>query len=435
MADRLQAGHQLLAYLRDVGEQPVALDHLEHGQGRGACDRVAAEGGTVITLGEAGAAGAQSDAGPDREAAAQPLGQGQHIGPDALGLVREPGAGPADGALDLIEDEQRAGLVTGGASGAQVARGEGHHAAFAQGGLEEDGRHIGVDRGGQGGGVTERDEPHGQAEGTERLADGGLAGQRERSHRPAVEAAPDRYEHRPPRSLAAPHELDRRLVGLGPRVSEEHPPVPPEERQQAFGEVDLALVQEEVGGMGHLGDLPTDRLDDRRRGGPERAHRDPGDQVQVLTPVRVPHQAARTAADRDRGHAVVRHEGGSEPFLQSLGFTHGWTPSSGSAGITMVPMPESVKISSRMAWLRRPSRTWACGTPPCTAVRHASILGIIPAESPGSISSSSGAVSWLITSADDGQSRYSPATSVSTTSLAAPSATARAAAAVSAFTL
>src|SRR5260370_21359623 len=53
----------------------------------------------------------------------------------------------------------------------------------------------------------------------------------------------------------------------------------------------------------------------------------------------------------------------------------------GLSGRTMVPMPESVKISSRTAWLRRPSRTWACGTPPRTAVRHASILGIIPAES------------------------------------------------------
>src|SRR6202042_3660516 len=101
-----------------------------------------AEGGTVITLGEAGAAGAESDAGSNREPTAQPLGQGQHIGPYALGLVREPGAGPADGALDLIDDEQRADPVTRGASGAQVARGGRHHSALAQGGLEEDGRHI-----------------------------------------------------------------------------------------------------------------------------------------------------------------------------------------------------------------------------------------------------------------------------------------------------
>src|ERR1700678_1272116 len=155
---------------------------------------------------------------------------------------------------------------------------------------------------------------------------------------------------------------------------------------------------------------------------PERAHRDPGDQVQVLATVRVPHQATGPAADRHRGDPVVRHDRRREAFLQRLGLAHPPCPSLGG-GTIMVPMPESVKISSRTAWLRRPSRTWACGTPPRTAVRHASILGIIPAESPGSSRSSSGAVSWLITSADDGQSRYSPATSVSTTRLAATNAT------------
>ena len=106
----------------------------------------------------------------------------------------------------------------------------------------------------------------------------------------------------------------------------------------------------------------------------------------------------------------------------------------------MVPMPESVKISSSTECGSRPSSTCAWGTPPRTARRHASIFGIIPALSPGSIASSSVALSRLITSPRravpvPGQSAYRPSTSVSTTSLAAPSATARAAAAVSAFTL
>ena len=71
----------------------------------------------------------------------------------------------------------------------------------------------------------------------------------------------------------------------------------------------------------------------------------------------------------------------------------------------MVPMPESVKISSRMAWLRRPSRTWARGTPPSTAVRQASIFGIMPADSEGSSLARSSASSWLITSSEAGQFR------------------------------
>ena len=71
----------------------------------------------------------------------------------------------------------------------------------------------------------------------------------------------------------------------------------------------------------------------------------------------------------------------------------------------MVPMPESVKISSRIACSRRPSSTWACGTPPLTAVRQASIFGIMPADSDGSSFSRSSASSWLITSSEAGQSR------------------------------
>jgi hypothetical protein len=129
--------------------------------------------------------------------------------------------------------------------------------------------------------------------------------------------------------------------------------VPPEETQQAFGELDLALVQEQVGGVGYRGDLAGDRLDEGRMGVPEGADRDPGDQVQVLAPVRIPDPAALAASDRHRRHAVVRHQGGREPLLQcrclashgGFGLAHGRT----SSGMTMVPMPASVKISSRTA--------------------------------------------------------------------------------------
>jgi len=51
----------------------------------------------------------------------------------------------------------------------------------------------------------------------------------------------------------------------------------------------------------------------------------------------------------------------------------------------MVPIPESVNISSRMACGSRPSSTCARGTPPRTAVRQASIFGTIPPSRPGSI--------------------------------------------------
>ena len=59
----------------------------------------------------------------------------------------------------------------------------------------------------------------------------------------------------------------------------------------------------------------------------------------------------------------------------------------------------------------------------------------MPLDSSGSSFSSSAAVSRLITSSLFGQSAYRPSTSVSTISFSAPSATASAAAAVSALTL
>ena len=56
---------------------------------------------------------AEPDAGADRQPAAQPLGQGEHVRHDPVGLVGEPGAGAADPALDLVDHQQRAGGVAG----------------------------------------------------------------------------------------------------------------------------------------------------------------------------------------------------------------------------------------------------------------------------------------------------------------------------------
>src|SRR6516165_4845671 len=151
--------------------------------------------------------------------------------------------------------------------------------------------------------------------------------------------------------------------------------------------------------MSDLGYLVGDRLDDGRVRVAERAHRDAGDQVQVLVAVGVPDPASLAAGERQRRGAVVGHHRRLEPLAQRVALGHVSSP------ITMVPMPESVNISSRTACCRRPSRTWARGTPPRTAVRQASIFGIMPADRLGSNRSSSIAPSWLMTSEEAGQSR------------------------------
>src|SRR6266487_1851474 len=239
-------------------------------------------------------------------------------------------------------------------------------------------------------------------------------------------------------ALVAAGQLERCLVGLGAGVGEEHPAVVAEQPEQPFGQDDLGLVQEQVGGVRDRAHLAGHRLGDRGVGVAQRADRDAGDEVGVGVAVGVPDLAALTAHQRDRRDAVVGHERGLEPRLKLLCTSHELAPS----GTTMVPMPESVKISRSTACGSLPSSTCAWGTPPRTARRHASILGIMPLLRPGSSRSRPVAVSRLITSPgrpapspSPGQSAYRPATSVRTTSLAAPRATASAAAAMSALTL
>src|SRR6185437_11431159 len=261
---------------------------------------------------------------------------------------------------------------------------------------------------------------------------------RKGAHGPAVEAVLGGDDHRAGGALVAADQLERCLVGLRAGVGEEHPAIAAEQPQQPFGQSDLGLVQEQVGGVRDRVHLAGHGLGERRMGVPERADRDAGNEVGVLIAVGVPDLTALAPHQCDRWYAVVGHERGLEPPLKLCRTSHELSPS----GTTMVPMPESVKISSSTACGSRPSRTCACGTPPRTARRHASILGIMPLLRPGSSRSRPVAVSWLITSCgwpgespSAGQFANRPATSVRTTSLAAPSATASAAAAVSALTL
>ncbi len=51
------------------------------------------------------------EAGADRHAGAQALGQGHDIGHDAGMLMGEPGAGAADAALHLVDHEQPVLLI------------------------------------------------------------------------------------------------------------------------------------------------------------------------------------------------------------------------------------------------------------------------------------------------------------------------------------
>src|SRR6185312_4078256 len=177
-------------------------------------------------------------------------------------------------------------------------------------------------------------------------------------------------------------------------------------------------------------------------------HRDAAKQVQVFPAVGVPDGAAFAAHQ----HALRGPEDTHQRFailLQELlavqsfqtgqagrgGHCVGRVHDSSPSGTIWVPMPAAVKISSRMECGILPSTTAARSTPPSTAFRQASILGIMPDCSPGSSPRSSPAVSDEINEDLSGQFAYSPSTSVRMTSREACRASATAAAAVSALTL
>ena len=66
---------------------------------------------------------AEREAGTDREAATEALGDGHDVGADAAGQVGEPPSGAAHPGLDLVEPQQRTVLVGDGAGRGEVALG------------------------------------------------------------------------------------------------------------------------------------------------------------------------------------------------------------------------------------------------------------------------------------------------------------------------
>src|SRR5204862_3573014 len=142
-------------------------------------------------------------------------------------------------------------------------------------------------------------------------------------------------------------------------------------------------------------------------------------------------EEARAGSEREQ-----EHRDGSEHFL------HGAITSGCDRGrrgvayprLTNVPTPRSVKVSSSREWGTRPSRMTAPSTPPSTASRQVSSLGIIPPE----------IVPSLIRTLTCETVRFSrslpslsstPGTSVSSSRRVAPTAAAMAPAAVSALIL
>ena len=148
----LHAGQRLAQHRRDqrsptaaaLCHQAVLLHDVQRGQRRRAGQRIAAEGGAVVARARTvPAALPRGQAGADRHARAQALGQRHHVGLDAGLLVGEPFAGAADAALHFVAASAAspARRTAGAAAAGNRCRSE-IDAAFALDGLQQHGHHV-----------------------------------------------------------------------------------------------------------------------------------------------------------------------------------------------------------------------------------------------------------------------------------------------------
>src|SRR5207247_8626372 len=87
----------------------------------------------------------------------------------------------------------------------------------------------------------------------------------------------------------------------------------------------------------------------------KQVERDPGDKVEILATRFVVYPASPTAHERDWQAAPGLHQVSLGQLERGLGH--------GAHGVTIVPMPASVKSWSRSACVVRPSTMCARGTP------------------------------------------------------------------------
>ena len=154
--------------LQALAEEAAALDHLrqeafgqhdvEHRVGDRAGQGIAAEGGAMRAGDHARRGAGRGEAGADREAAAQTLGDGGDVRAHIRLLAGEQRARAAHAGLDLVEHEQQTLIV---AEATQVLQEPGRRrpdAALALDRFDQDRRRLGSDCGAQRLIVAERDD-------------------------------------------------------------------------------------------------------------------------------------------------------------------------------------------------------------------------------------------------------------------------------------
>mmetsp|Transcript_66883 Transcript_66883/g.175357 ORF Transcript_66883/g.175357 Transcript_66883/m.175357 type:complete len:377 (+) Transcript_66883:496-1626(+) len=258
--------------------------------------------------------------GTDGQAAGERLGQSHEVRRHPGDLVGPQVAGASEPALHLVEDEHGADLVALLPERLHELRGGRDHATLTLHRLHEDCAHCVVDLR-QGLDLVEGEELdrlHDRLEGFLVVI---LVGEREGTHRPAVEAVVESDEllaGLPLVEVELTGELDGGLVCLRARVAEERL-VGEGQRNQLLSKRNLLGVQVEVRGVDERGRLLLRHLDPARVPVPQAVHGDAGAEVQVLLALGVEEVVALAADHRQAALAVVVEEDAVSPRLQVRG--------------------------------------------------------------------------------------------------------------------
>ncbi len=253
----------------------------------------------------------RGEAGADRKAAAQRLGQGDHVRLRPRVLVGEQLACAPEAALDLVVDQQDPVLGAEPPKRAQIGILRRPRPALSLDRLDQDGRGRRPDGRLHRLDVSERQVDIARQVGTEAVGVAGVPGGVDRGIGPPVEGAVE-ADHLDP--LGGPvgvvvfaRQLQRQLDRLGPRIGEEghvgETGLGQPRRQRL-----LARDAEDVGHVPELLALVLQRLHEPRVGVAERIDRDPGQAIEVGLALGREQSHALAALEGERGAAVDPHD-------------------------------------------------------------------------------------------------------------------------------
>ncbi len=344
----LEPTPEVIGHPARVVENPLALEgaaHLERGRrhnGR------AAEGRRVRARPEGCGDRRARQHRTHRKTVGERLGQGHDVGCGPELFVGEHRPGTAHPGLNLIEDEQEAGLVAQGPDLLEEVRPRATHPPLPLNRLEHDGCGRWAYLRLQGGDVVKRRKIEPLQERVEADLDLLLAGGREGRHGTAVEGllhADDAEAVGLPGCFEVfARELDGGFVRLGSTVAEEDP-VGEAVRREPCRQFHLGNRVEQVGDMPEHAGLAAEGLGHLRVGVPQVADRDAGHEIGVGLAGFVPEGAAAALGQNDR-----------EPFVGAGDDFVGPVDAGRAHGVSFrVPGPGGASISGGGPCRRSPS--------------------------------------------------------------------------------